>query len=44
MIFAYQYVLDRCGRDLDRDELRALQTDLVEGMELSPPRSGACVR
>ena len=32
---AYQYVLDRYERDLDRDEKRALQAELVEGMELS---------
>ena len=33
---AYQYVLDRYGAGLDRDEKRALEENLVEGMELSP--------
>src|SRR5207244_2281322 len=32
---AYQYVLERFERELDRDQKRALQEDLVEGMELS---------
>lgn len=39
---AYQYVLDRFGKDLDRDEKRALQEDLVEGMELSPKVGRMC--
>ena len=39
---AYEYVLDQYGRDPDRDELRALQTDLVEGMELSPKVGRMC--
>ncbi|MGH8471281.1 MAG: HsdM family class I SAM-dependent methyltransferase, partial [Gammaproteobacteria bacterium] len=39
---AYQYVLDRCGPDLDRDEKRALQEDLVEGIELSPKVGRMC--
>ena len=39
---AYQYVIDRYGSSLDRDELRALQTDLVEGMELSPKVGRMC--
>ena len=39
---AYQHVLDRYGRDLDRDELRALRTDLVEGMEISPKVGRMC--
>ena len=39
---AYQHVLDRHPRDLDRDELRALQTDLVEGMEISPKVGRMC--
>ena len=39
---AYQYVLDRYGQDLDGDELRGLQTDLVEGMELSPKVGRMC--
>jgi len=39
---AYQYVLDRYGRDLDRDEKRKLREDLVEGMELSPKVGRMC--
>ena len=39
---AYQYVLDRYGPDLDRDEKRALQMDLVEGMELSTKVGRMC--
>ena len=39
---AYQYVLDRYERDLDRDEKRALQAELVEGMELSPKVGRMC--
>ena len=39
---AYQYVLDRHEGDLDGDEKRALQTDLVEGMELSPKVGRMC--
>ena len=39
---AYQYVLDHYDRDLDRDEKRALQTELVEGMELSPKVGRMC--
>ncbi|MGH8578537.1 MAG: HsdM family class I SAM-dependent methyltransferase, partial [Gammaproteobacteria bacterium] len=38
----YQYVLDRYGPDLDRDEKRALQEDLVEGIELSPKVGRMC--
>ena len=39
---AYQHVLDRYVSNLDRDEQRALQTDLVEGMELSPKVGRMC--
>ncbi len=39
---AYQYVLDHHGSDLDRDELRALQEELVEGMELSTKVGRMC--
>jgi type I restriction enzyme M protein len=39
---AYQYVLDRFAADLDRDQKRALQEDLVEGMELSPKVGRMC--
>ncbi len=39
---AYQYVLDRFEKDLDRDQKRALQEDLVEGMELSPKVGRMC--
>jgi type I restriction enzyme M protein len=39
---AYQYVLDRFEKDLDRDQKRALKEDLVEGMELSPKVGRMC--
>ena len=39
---AYRYVLDRHGGGLDRDQLQALRTDLVEGMELSPKVGRMC--
>jgi type I restriction enzyme M protein len=39
---AYQYVLDRNERDLDRDQKRKLREDLVEGMELSPKVGRMC--
>jgi type I restriction enzyme M protein len=39
---AYQYVLDRHEKDLDRDQKRALKEDLVEGMELSPKVGRMC--
>src|SRR5436309_2419738 len=39
---AYQYVLDRSLGQLDRDELRSLQENLVEGMELSPKVGRMC--
>ena len=39
---AYQHVLDRFGGELDRDELRTLRMDLVEGMELSPKVGRMC--
>jgi type I restriction enzyme M protein len=39
---AYQYVLDRFERDLDADQKRSLQEDLVEGMELSPKVGRMC--
>ena len=39
---AYQYVLDRYESDLDGDQKRALQTELVEGMELSPKVGRMC--
>ncbi len=39
---AYQYVLDRFGKDLDGDQKRALREDLVEGMELSPKVGRMC--
>jgi type I restriction enzyme M protein len=39
---AYQYVLDRFEKDLDRDQKRALQEALVEGMELSPKVGRMC--
>ncbi len=39
---AYQYVLDRFEKDLDGDEKRTLQEELVEGMELSPKVGRMC--
>jgi len=39
---AYNYVLERFGQDLDRDEKRTLQEELVEGMELSPKVGRMC--
>ena len=39
---AYEYVLDQYGRDPDRDELRALQTDLVEGGAVPKGRAHVC--
>ena len=39
---AYQYVLDHYESALDRDEKRALQAELVEGMELSPKVGRMC--
>jgi len=39
---AYQYVLDRFEKDLDADENRTLQEELVEGMELSPKVGRMC--
>jgi type I restriction enzyme M protein len=39
---AYQYVLDRFEQELDRDQKKALQERLVEGMELSPKVGRMC--
>ena len=39
---AYQYVLDRHEKNLDRDQKRSLKEDLVEGMELSPKVGCMC--
>jgi type I restriction enzyme M protein len=39
---AYNYVLDRYGTDLDRDQKRALREELVEGMEQSPKVARMC--
>jgi type I restriction enzyme M protein len=39
---AYQYVLDRFEKDLDRDEKRALREELVECMELSAKVGRMC--
>ncbi len=39
---AYQHVLDRFEPQLDRDQKRALQQELVEGMELSPKVGRMC--
>src|ERR1035441_1700549 len=39
---AYQYVLDKYEKDLDRDEKKSLKEDLVEGVELSPKVGRMC--
>ena len=39
---AYQYVLERFERDMDADQKRALQTDLVEAMEISTKVGRMC--
>ncbi len=39
---AYNYVLDKFEKDLNRDEKRALREELVEGMELSPKVARMC--
>jgi type I restriction enzyme M protein len=39
---AYAHVLERHGAELDRDQKRALQERLVEGMELSPKVGRMC--
>lgn len=39
---AYNYVLECYERDLDRDEKRTLQEELVEAMELSPKVGRMC--
>jgi type I restriction enzyme M protein len=42
LVNAYNYVLERFEKDLDRDEKRALREELVEGMELSPKVGRMC--
>ncbi|MBM4263543.1 MAG: SAM-dependent DNA methyltransferase [Deltaproteobacteria bacterium] len=39
---AYNYVLDRYDKELNRDEKRSLREELVEGMELSPKVARMC--
>jgi type I restriction enzyme M protein len=39
---AYNYVLDKYEKELNRDEKRALREELVEGMELSPKVGRMC--
>lgn len=39
---AYNYVLNKFEKDLNRDEKRALREELVEGMELSPKVGRMC--
>ena len=39
---AYNYVLEKHGKDLDRDQKRALREELVEAMELSPKVGRMC--
>jgi type I restriction enzyme M protein len=39
---AYNYVLERFEKDLDRDEKRVLREELAEGIELSPKVARMC--
>ena len=39
---AYQYVLDKFEKDLNRDEKRAVREELVEGIEFSPKVGRMC--
>ena len=39
---AYQYVLDKFEKELNKDEKRALREELVEAMELSPKVARMC--
>ncbi len=39
---AYNYVLDKYEKELNRDEKRAVRDELVEGMELSPKVGRMC--
>lgn len=39
---AYNFVLDKYEKELNRDEKRALREELVEGMELSPKVARMC--
>lgn len=39
---AYNYVLNRYGKELNRDEKRALREELVEGMEIDPKAGRLC--
>jgi type I restriction enzyme M protein len=39
---AYNYVLEKFGKDLNRDEKRAIREELVEAMELSPKVARMC--
>jgi type I restriction enzyme M protein len=39
---AYNYVLEKYEKELNRDEKRALREELVEGMELSPKVARMC--
>jgi type I restriction enzyme M protein len=39
---AYNYVLDKFEKELNRDEKRALREELVEGMEISPKVGRMC--
>jgi type I restriction enzyme M protein len=42
LFHAYNYVLNKFGRDLDADEKRRLREELVEAMELSPKVGRMC--
>src|SRR5260370_36320228 len=39
---AYNYVLEKFEKELNRDEKRALREELVEGMEVSPKVARMC--
>jgi type I restriction enzyme M protein len=39
---AYNYVLEKHGKDLNRDEKKAMREELVEGMEISPKVGRMC--
>jgi type I restriction enzyme M protein len=42
LFIAYQYVLNKFGKDLNQDEKKAIREELVEAMELSPKVARMC--
>ena len=42
LFIAYQYVLNKFGKDLNQDEKKALREELVEAIELSPKVARMC--